>query len=168
MHNRSPRFAYLLLLATALLTAALLTGCEKKNAADKIPDISLLTYEGKPYSFGPKDTSVTLVVFWATWCQPCLAEIPTLVHLQEVYGNRGFRVVGINIDDAEGSQAISITMHFGVNYPVLIGDQETETAFGGLRALPTSFLVGRDGRIKQKLEGLYPAEKVEQLVQEQL
>lgn len=168
MHVRTLRTLPLLLLTILFLSLGLLTGCGKKNTHDKIPEISLLTYEGKPYSFGPKDTTVTLVVFWATWCQPCLAEIPTLVHLQDRYGNRGFRVVGINIDDPEGLEAIPLTMRFGVNYPVLIGDQETETAFGGLRALPTSFLVGRDGRIKRKLEGLYAPEKVEQLVLEQL
>ena len=165
--RRSP-FLLLTSLLLGLLLIAFFTGCEKKNGTDKIPEISLLTYQTKPFTFGPKDTAVTLVVFWATWCRPCLMEIPDLVRLQDLYGKRGFRVVGINIDDPEGSVAIPIAMKLGVNYPILIGDQETETAFGGLRALPTSFLVGRDGRIKQRLEGLYPPEKVEQLVLEQL
>jgi thiol-disulfide isomerase/thioredoxin len=168
MPFRSPHRLLLTPLLFAILFAGLFSACGPKNLPGKIPEISLLTYESKPYTFGPEDNQVTLVVFWATWCQPCLEEIPDLVQLQTKYGKQGFRVVGINIDDPEGSQAIPIAQQLGVNYPMLIGDQETEAAFGGLRALPTSFLIGRDGRVKRKLEGLHSAEKVERMVQEQL
>lgn len=165
----SPRLFSLAAFALILPFAGLFTGCGKgARMPGEVPDVSLLTYEGLPYTISRKDKAVTLIVFWATWCQPCLEEIPELVRLQNTYGKKGFRVVGINIDDPEGIQALPLAARLGVNYPLLIEDAATEAAFGGLRALPTSFLVGRDGKLKKKLEGLYPAEKVEEMVRAQL
>ena len=148
--------------------ACLFTACEKSRAPGTIPELSLKTYGGETFTFGPKDGKVTLVVFWATWCTPCLEEIPQLKDFHETYAEQGFRVVSINIDDPEGVKAPLLAKQFEINYPVLIGDEKAEKAFGGLRALPTSFLVGRDGRVKRKLEGLYPAATMEQLITEQL
>jgi thiol-disulfide isomerase/thioredoxin len=110
------------------------------------------------------DQSVTLLVFWATWCRPCLMEVPTLVKLHDKYRDKNFRVVAINVDDQEGKKVKSIVKEFGITYPVLIGNDEVMHQFGGVEALPTSFLIGRDGRIREKLQGLYPEEHLDGLV----
>jgi thiol-disulfide isomerase/thioredoxin len=159
-------FAILFLLGAGL--SATLSGCNKEKAMGQPPELSLKTYAGETYTFGPDDGKVTLVVFWATWCVPCIEEIPQLKNFHKTYAEQGFRVVSINIDDPTGENAPLMARQFEINYPVLIGNEETEKAFGGLRALPTSILVGRDGKVKKRLEGLYPAEMVEALITAQL
>jgi thiol-disulfide isomerase/thioredoxin len=152
------------LAALAVLAAA----CGPERPSGQAPPLSLPTYEGGTYSLSPDDGMVTLLVFWATWCQPCILEIPTLVELHEKYGDRRFRVVAINMDDPEGGKAMAIAKRFGVNYPMLIGGDREAKAYGGVWALPTSFLIGRDGRLKEKLQGLYPPALLEQKVVAQL
>jgi thiol-disulfide isomerase/thioredoxin len=155
-------------LLLALLAVLAFSGC-KKAASSDIPGFSLKTYDGKEQTFVPNDGTVRLVVFWATWCIPCIEEIPQLKTFHKKYADRGFRVISINIDDPEGMTAPTLMQQFEINYPVWVEVDETaEKAFGGLRALPTSFLVGRDGAIKQKLEGLYPPETLEQLILKEL
>jgi thiol-disulfide isomerase/thioredoxin len=91
-------------------------------------------------------------------------EVPTLVKLHDKYRERNFRVVSVNVDDPEGKKIKSIVREFGINYPVLIGNEEVMKKFGGVQALPTSFLIGRDGRIREKLQGLYPEDRLDGLV----
>ena len=143
----------------------LLAGCQDKQPiSGKAPAISLKTYAGETYTVAGGGKQATLLVFWATWCQPCLMEIPTLVKLHGKYRDKNFRVVSINVDDPEGQKVRSIATRFGITYPVLIGNEEVMKQFGGVQALPTSFLIGRDGRIRRKLQGLYPEEQLDRLV----
>ena len=153
----------------ALAACLFFMACGKENRrSGDAPPFTLKTYAGGEYSFSPRDGKVTLLVFWATWCQPCLMEIPSLVELQEKYRSRGFHVVGINIDDPDGKKAVPIMRRFGVNYPMLIGGDDASRAFGGVNALPTSFLIGRDGKIREKIQGLLPGQLLEAKVAAEL
>jgi thiol-disulfide isomerase/thioredoxin len=157
----SPLFTAVAFLAGCLA----LSGCqEKRPITGKVPTVALKSYSGETFTLAGDDKDVTLLVFWATWCQPCLMEMPTLIKLHGKYRNRNFRVVSINVDDPEGQKVKSIARDFGINYPVLIGNEEIMKQFGGIVALPTSFLIGRDGRIREKLQGLYPEEQLEHMV----
>ena len=155
----------LLTLAFLAATLTLLPGCGDKRAiSGKAPSLALKTYSGETFTMTGNDQSVTLLVFWATWCRPCLMEIPTLVKLHDKYRDKNFRVVSINVDDQEGKKVKSIVKEFGITYPVLVGSEEVMHQFGGVEALPTSFLIGRDGRIREKVQGLYPEEHLDGLV----
>jgi thiol-disulfide isomerase/thioredoxin len=148
-----------------LIGSLLVSSCqEKRPISGKVPTIALKSFSGETFTLGGDDKDVTLLVFWATWCQPCLMEVPTLVKLHGKYQDRKFRVVSINVDDPEGQKVKSIARDFGINYPVLIGNEDIMKQFGGVVALPTSFLIGRDGRIREKLQGLQPEEELEQMV----
>jgi thiol-disulfide isomerase/thioredoxin len=155
-----------------ILICGLLAGCKKdpKKGLEpgQIPPVSLTTLEGKTFTFGPEDGKVTLVVFWATWCQPCLMEIPSLVEWHEKYRDRGFRVVSINIDDNEGQKMAAIYQKYNINYPLLMDEGTSEQKFGGLQALPTSFLLGKDGKVVKTFVGLYPAKVVEAAILKEL
>jgi thiol-disulfide isomerase/thioredoxin len=130
--------------------------------------VSLKSYSGETFTMAGDEKDVTLLVFWATWCQPCLMEMPSLVKLHSKYRDKNFRVVSINVDDPEGKKVRSIARDYGLNYPILVGNDETMKQFGGVQALPTSFLIGRDGRIREKLQGLYPESTMEKMVLEAL
>lgn len=159
----------LLLPCLLALPFLLLNACGKKEPeAGAFDDVTLPLYGGGRYTLSGRDTTVTLVVFWATWCQPCLLEIPHLNEFQEKYGPQGFKVVSINLDDPEANKILELDMKYAFRYPVLLDDGTAETKFGGLNALPTSFLVGRDGLVKLKFEGLYPAKVVEEQIRKLL
>jgi thiol-disulfide isomerase/thioredoxin len=100
---------------------------------------------------------VVIVNFWATWCPPCREEIPELVKLQAAYKDQ-LQVVGVSEDEASDDAVKAFTHKFGINYPIVKVSDEIERDFGGVPALPTSFIVNKDGGIVQKHVGLYPIE----------
>lgn len=146
-----------------------LVSCDRdgNSASGDALNMSLKTYAGNSVALH-NENEVTLLVFWATWCQPCIMEIPSLMTLHEKYRSQGFNVVSINVDDPEGTKVSSISKSYGINYPVLVGDEEVMKRFGGITSLPTSFLIGRDGKIKEKIQGLYPEQHLERMILGQL
>ncbi len=114
-------------------------------------NVSPARYQGK----------VVLINFWAAWCTPCREEIPQFVTLQEKYGSRGFQAVGISLDDPEAALR-DFCREYKVNYPIVMGSQKIAEAFGGVLGLPTTFLIGRNGRIHAKHVGATDFRKLEQ------
>ncbi|MBI4327134.1 MAG: TlpA family protein disulfide reductase [Chloroflexi bacterium] len=96
---------------------------------------------------------VVILDFWATWCGPCRMEIPGFIELQKNYGAKGLVVVGIALDE-EGTTVVKpFATKAGINYTVLIGDAKVQRAFGDVNALPTTFVIDREGRIVSRHVG---------------
>jgi thiol-disulfide isomerase/thioredoxin len=151
-------------LSLLTLSILLLAGCgeKKRPISGEIPPVNLESFSGEKFILDAGQKDATLLVFWASWCGPCLMEIPALIKLHEKYRDRNFQVVGINVDDPSAlPKAKDIASEYGINYPTLIGNQETMRVFGNVNALPTSFLIGKDGRIRQKFQGLRSEEELE-------
>ena len=123
--------------------------------------LSLRTLDGRAVSSADWRGKVTIVNFWATWCGPCRAEIPDLVALQKKYG-RYLQVVGISQDEAPADVVRRFAAERQVNYPIIMTTPELEKAFPGIYALPTSYLIDRQGRIVQKHVGMLNPERTEQ------
>lgn len=102
---------------------------------------------------------VILINFWATWCPPCKREIPDFIELYNKYQKDNFVIIGIALDDLESVKKFKA--NYRINYPVLMGDQEVIKKYGNIRGIPTSFLVGKDGKIKQRYDGYRPKEALE-------
>lgn len=96
---------------------------------------------------------VVLVTFFATWCRPCMEEIPSLIHLQDQFGKQGFSVVAISVDQSGKKPVKKVMDKKGINYPVLMADAKVTRDFGGIVGIPTSFLVNRDGNIVKSYPG---------------
>jgi len=95
---------------------------------------------------------VVVLDFWATWCPPCRAEIPDFIALQKKYAAQGLAVVGVSVDSSSLKTVKAFAQEMGINYPVLLADDKTVAAFGGIEVLPTTFIIDRTGRIvKQHL-----------------
>jgi thiol-disulfide isomerase/thioredoxin len=114
---------------------------------------------------------VVLVNFFATWCFPCIVELPILEALQRDYGPQGFQVVAVGMD-LEGSKVLApFAEHYALRYPVLVADERIlsgQSVFGAIAALPTSFILDREGRVVAAWQGLAGHEEVAQAIEKTL
>jgi thiol-disulfide isomerase/thioredoxin len=112
---------------------------------------------------------VILVNAWATWCGPCVLEMPGFQRVQDDLGERGFLVVGISADQ-EGPEVVrSFVEEMGITYPVTFGPHAVLGLLAAeVRGLPTSLLLDPEGRIVRKVEGVFPEEELRRAVEELL
>jgi thiol-disulfide isomerase/thioredoxin len=110
---------------------------------------SLPDMEGKPQALAQWRGKVMVVNFWATWCRPCLEEIPEFVRMQEKLGNEGLQFVGIAVDNE--AKVREFAVKYRMNYPVLIGEMDAielaRVAGNELGGLPFTVIVDRNGRL---------------------
>jgi thiol-disulfide isomerase/thioredoxin len=120
---------------------------------DPAPEFQLSGLDGKPISLAVARGKIVLLNFWASWCGPCRAEVPDLVELQERYKDR-LQVIGLVVDDDDMDAIHKFVKDFDINYPVAISPVELRVEYGGIPALPTSFVLDTQGRVVQKHVGL--------------
>jgi cytochrome c biogenesis protein CcmG/thiol:disulfide interchange protein DsbE len=118
------------------------------------PPMQALDLAGKPVTKDNWPGKVVLVNFWATWCPPCREEIPELIELKKEFGDR-LEIVGISEDDDPPEKVLKFSQRKGMTYPVVMSTPELIESYGGVPALPTSFLIDTQGRVVQKHSGLY-------------
>jgi thiol-disulfide isomerase/thioredoxin len=121
---------------------------------DPAPDFKLTGLDGKPVTLADSKGKVVLLNFWATWCGPCRAEIYDLIGLQAKYKDR-FQILSLIVDDDDAAAIKTVVAKYGINYPVALAPNDIRIQYGGIAALPTSFLLDTEGRIVQKHEGLH-------------
>jgi thiol-disulfide isomerase/thioredoxin len=116
--------------------------------------IRLSDYRGK----------VVLINFWATWCPPCRKEIPDLIRLQRQYRSRGLQIIGVTYPPQKLAEVRRFVQRAKVNYPVGLGTEETKSRLSRSEALPTTIVIGADGRIRDIIEGILLPEEFEQKI----
>jgi thiol-disulfide isomerase/thioredoxin len=121
---------------------------------DPAPDFKTKVLNGNDLSLDAYKGKVVLLNFWATWCGPCRAEIPTLVELQSRYKDQ-MQVIGMTVDVDDEDDVRAVIKDEGINYPVAVSSNDVRLAYGGIAALPTLFVIDTDGKVVQKHVGLY-------------
>jgi thiol-disulfide isomerase/thioredoxin len=140
-----------------------LGACKPKALLEPAPAWNLKDVDGRVVTSDQFKGKVVVVDFWATWCSPCRQEIPGYVALQKKYAADGLSFVGISMDRGT-AEVKKFVRQFGVGYAVVMGDDSAEAAFGGVDALPTTFIIDRDGMIRDRVRGYVPTADFERLL----
>jgi thiol-disulfide isomerase/thioredoxin len=145
-------------------SAGSLVSSNVKGAA--APDFQLTSIDGRQVKLSDFKGKAVVLNFWATWCAPCKIEIPWFVELQKQYGPQGLEIVGVDMDDSPTADTIGkFAREQGINYTVLLGTEKVADLYGGAEALPTTFYIGRDGKIVARAFGLIGHGEIERNIQ---
>lgn len=163
----------ILILIIVMLSAFNILGCEKQQAENsftyekeqsfttanesrKAADFALKTLDGKTVKLSDYKGKIVIIDFWATWCPPCRKGIPDLVEIQKQY-KENVVVIGISLDQENTIKDLApFIKQYGINYPVVLGDQKVVMDYGNIQAIPTSFIVDQAGNIVDTHVGLVP------------
>lgn len=143
-------------LLMAVITFFLSTVVEAKPSLD----FTLRNTSGLMISSASFKGKIVVLNFWATWCPPCVGEIPYLVALQKKYEKQGVQVVGISVDDDHSGVPAFVKKH-RMGYPVLYSSPAVQKAFGGIQSIPTTFIMDRNFKVLETLVGYHDLEGFE-------
>lgn len=147
-------------LAAAALSVLLHGVADAGPVAGAAPDFTRPDLAGKPVHLADYRGKVVLLNFWASWCGPCLEEMPRFSAWQRTYGAAGLRIVGVSMDDDPAPVKQLLARH-PVTYPVVMGDAKLGDTFGGVLGLPLTYLVDRRGQIVARYQGESDLAKME-------
>lgn len=146
-------------------------GASTPKAVAPEPDVTFKDLQGKDVPLASLKGKVVVVNFWATWCEPCRVEIPWMIGFQQKYADKGFTLLGVAMDD-EGKSVVEPYVQktqfevdgkqMTMNYPIVLGNDDLSSKFGGLLGLPTSIVITRDGKIAKRYIGLVSQDDLEQ------
>lgn len=129
------------------------TAATADPSAPMAPAWTLKDVEGNEVTSAQFKGKVVVLDFWATWCPPCRREIPGYIALQKKYGDQGLAIIGVSLDQAGPSVVKKFAAENKMNYTLVMGDDKIVAAFGGVEGIPTTFLIDRDGRIRDRKVG---------------
>ncbi|MGC9365306.1 MAG: peroxiredoxin family protein [Fidelibacterota bacterium] len=120
-------------------------------------DFSLINLNGEEVTLEQYRGKVILLNFWASWCAPCKIEIPDFIRMYEKHREDGLEIIGITLSSGSVAEIRQFVQAWNINYPILTGDekylQDLTLKYDGIRGVPTTFLIDREGKIRQKWIG---------------
>jgi len=157
-----PRAIFLLLI---LATQSIVVGgqAEEKASPDRpppAPQFALKNFEGRVAPLKDYKGKIVVINFWATWCAPCLAEIPEFARLQRRYRNQGVQIIGVTYPPVNRSRARRLAAKFRINYPLLFGTRRIAALYGVTNALPVTIIVGRQGKLEGRIDGVTDVQEI--------
>ncbi len=145
-----------------LLTGSLLISCPVWSAAvsGSAPNFTLKNLSGENLKLSEFRGNVVLINFWASWCGPCLQEMPLLNAIHKKYELLGFTVLGINVDE-KSDKARAFLDDRGIDFPILLDDKNQVSKLYDLVAMPTTVVVDRDGKMRFLHKGYKPGDEAQ-------
>jgi thiol-disulfide isomerase/thioredoxin len=131
------------------------------SANDVAPAWTLKNLDGKPVSLSDFKGKVVVLDIWATWCPPCRAEIPHFIEIQNEYKDKGVTVVGMSVDSTGPADVAKFVKDNGMNYPIVMADEATATAYGADQGIPFTLVIDKNGNVVSRHLGLTDKEVFE-------
>jgi thiol-disulfide isomerase/thioredoxin len=130
-----------------------------------LPEFSVKDLQGREVSSADLRGKVVLIDFWATWCQPCKKEMPGYQKLLNLYGPRGFAVIGFKFDTMMDTEdPAQFAKKIGARYPLAVAPDDLKQKFGGIEGLPTTMLYDRQGTLRKKVIGFEYTDAIESAI----
>jgi cytochrome c biogenesis protein CcmG/thiol:disulfide interchange protein DsbE len=153
LHRSLARFILVIVLASTFAPHCFATQHMARSLVNKhAPEIARADLDGARITLKKLRGKVVLLNFWATWCAPCLIEMPVFSVWQRQYGEQGLQVIGISMDD-DASSARKLAAKLNATYPIAMGDAKLGERYGGVMGLPLSFLIDRNGVVRARYQG---------------
>lgn len=127
-------------------------------------DMSLKRLDGTSHNLSDYRGNWVVVNYWATWCPPCIAEMPDLQDFHDRYAGKGAMVIGINVEDAPGGQIEDFLDTYFITYPIYIAPLVQSSELGSIPGLPTTFLVSPAGTVEARQVGGVTSEMIENFI----
>jgi len=146
-----------------ILTLFIFSGCKLSiDGKSSDNDFTLGDLDGNEISLSDFNGKIIVLNFWATWCPPCIAEIPDFVKVFNDFKDKDVQFIGVSNEDI--STLKSFAADYDINYPILIDDKNIMTIWG-IRAIPTTFVFDRDGQIVFKNVGMMTGEQIRNVIE---
>jgi len=149
------------ILVTILTSGLLITGCAAGSepiatVGEAAPNFELQNLDGQSISLSSLKGKPVLVNFWAIWCSPCVSEMPYIQEIHEDWSDSGLMVLAINIGDSPPAVEQFLQEH-NLSLPVLLDTKKNVAPKYGIRAIPTTFFIDKDGIVRNKVIGAFPS-----------
>jgi len=140
----------------------------KKSKFKPAPEFALMDINGNERKLSDYKDKVVILDFFATWCPPCRDEIPHFIDLYTKYKDQGLEIIGVALDWNGKRVVPAFSEENGINYTVLLGDKKVPDLYGGIDAIPTTFILDKEGNIRKKYIGYKEKEVFEKHIKELL
>jgi len=117
------------------------------------PDFQLPSLDGRQVSLSQFRGKVVILDFWATWCKPCRLELPHFAALQQEFGTEALQIIGVSLDQAGSDEVASFVREWKIPYIVVMGNGKVVRDYGGIRGIPTTFVIDKQGNVYRKYVG---------------
>jgi peroxiredoxin len=141
---------------------------DKKPGFQIAPEFSLKDISKAEKKLSDFRGKVVIIDFWATWCPPCKEEIPHFISLYNQYKDQGLEIIGVSMDQNPEKILPRFIEANNINYTILLGDEQVYDSYGGIIAIPTTFILDKDGNIRKKYLGYNEKEVFEKEIKELL
>jgi thiol-disulfide isomerase/thioredoxin len=152
-----------------LLLVLLITACSTSKDLPAVNteayNFKLPTPSGDTLALADFKAKDKLIVFWATWCVPCIKEIPIFNEMQQKLQDSSFQIISINLDESQHEIVPKAIQKYGIKYPVVYGNEEIVKQYGNFSGLPAAFLVDKNNQIFEMIMGAVPAHVLNEKVQ---
>lgn len=160
------RILNVILISVLLLFVS--TGVILAQKGSKAPDFILKTSDGKTLQLAGLKGKVVVVNFWATWCGPCRAEMPGFLQAYDKLKQKGLEIVGIALDEGGWDDVSPFVKKMNVKYPIVLGNTSVTNAYGGIDAIPSTFIIDRQGNLVDKHVGYMSKDEFEKKLKDLL